>query len=381
MAKLEVIKEAYSKFIENINKVYDVFKDYYGEDRVDLLDVISEESYINCNKSLLSPILPSNSRPYILVYFPEVTITNENDISTDIKKLWAKIIIDEEGRLMGSFSLNRSHYTLLHWNANYMHSHIQRIPKEDIKSFLSPCLGSGPIRDTIASLNHDYDESLWMLFCRELDVYTKVESLAGVPYMRISNIVSNANTSTYRSRYLYNFSTHISYSTNAGINKIIKEFTSHLIDSRILRFNYYNGSYGLAMDWFDYYIRVSNAFIEWFNQYYNEGNKNINYDTLISKGVIHKVEISGRDIFTLDKRSLPAAEAKGKKVLTFKGQDILLEIEGEETNTPHYSHLLNSSISTYILRLLITLINHKYGRETIESTGGPNSVQKVKYYF
>lgn len=380
MAELEVIKASYNRFLENINNVYDIFKDYYGEDRVDLIDVISEDSYIRINTGLL-PCLPSNKRPYILVYFPEVTITNEHNISTDIKKLWAKIVIDEEGRLIGGFSLNRSNYTLLHWNADYMHSHIPGIPKQNLQSFTTPCLGSGPIRDTIASLNGHYDESLWMLFCRELDVYTKVESLEGVPYRRISSIVQYANSQNCLDRYLYGFSEKVTFNLDNSTSKIIKEFIPYLIDSKLFIFNYYNGSYGIAMDWFDYYIKISNIFIEWFNQYYNEGNKDVTYNTLLSKNIIHKVEISGREIYTFSKSRLPASEAKGKKVLTFKGQDILLEIEGEENNEIHWSHLLNSSISTYILRLLITLINYKYGRETSKGTGDNASVQKVRYYF
>ena len=50
-----------------INDVYEVFKEYYGEDRVDL---------------------QNNER--ILVHFPRVTVTNENDQSVEVTDLYIR---------------------------------------------------------------------------------------------------------------------------------------------------------------------------------------------------------------------------------------------------------------------------------------------------
>ena len=58
---------------------------------------------------------------FILIHFPHVRVTNENDRFVDINHLWAKVKVMYNGTLDGGFTLNRSEYTLLHIRSNYMH--------------------------------------------------------------------------------------------------------------------------------------------------------------------------------------------------------------------------------------------------------------------
>ena len=67
-------------------------------------------------------------------------------------------------------------------------SHVHGIPFNRFTDFKSPCLGSGPIKSTVATLALGYDEAIRQLFCLELDKYVRVESIAGIPYRYLEKI-------------------------------------------------------------------------------------------------------------------------------------------------------------------------------------------------
>ena len=56
-------------------RVYDIFKDFFGEENVDLQD------------------------NYIIIHFPKVTVTNEHDRSIDITHLWVRVPVDTNGTI------------------------------------------------------------------------------------------------------------------------------------------------------------------------------------------------------------------------------------------------------------------------------------------
>lgn len=349
----------YTEGIEKINKIYEVFKDYYGEERVDLQNIMDKQDF------LAKSTIRDAEYPFIIVHFPEVTVTNENNDSVLVKDLWAKVIITFNGKIHSGFSLNRSTYQYSHWVSDYMHSHIPGIPKTNITTFLSPCLGSGPIKNTIASLAGHFDEALWSLFCRELDVYTRTESLSGGPYRRMTNIGS-AERSNYH--YITDFDINIAYTYDNFELGNLKRFILYLIDKDVLKFNFDNGTYSLAMDWYDYYITISDVFIEWYNKMYNEREMSHTLEDLISMEIIVPVEIRDRHIFKATGVSAISQSMSRTRVLRFKGHDVLLHIEPAETaDDVHIYHVLNKYISANILRTLLTIINYKYGRENTES--------------
>lgn len=371
-------EEFYDRGIVKINEVYQIFKDYFTEDRVDLRNVLSKERF--CSRCVTvsddNYIVDNSDSPYIIVHFPVVTITNEYNDSVTIKDLWAKIALTYKGTLRHGFSLNRSHYPFSHWKSDYMHSHIPGIPKDRISEFLSPCLGSGPIKDTISSLASGYDELLWQLFCRELEVYVTVESIEGVPYRRIANIGNSqhrriiVDNGSFCSFYNYN------YRDNSFSRDLVKKFIKHLIDNRIFNFNFNGISYSISMSSFDYYINISNAFIDWYNKLYNDKEINITYLDLISYNVIYKVDIVDNCIYH---SSVPTANnvTDGIVVLTFKDKPIHLVIEDNE-EVVQCNHVLNPNIATAILRSMLTIINYKYGRKENGNTECNNNTSDTQ---
>lgn len=372
-------EEFYDRGIVKINEVYQIFKDHFTEDRVDLRNILSKETF--CNRCIDlgndNYNLNEGDSPYIIVHFPEVTITNEFDDSVTIKDLWAKVVLTYKGTMKLGFLLNRSHYPISHWKSDYMHSHIPGIPKRRISDFLSPCLGSGPIRDTISSLISGYDELLWQLFCRELEVYVTVESIAGVPYRRLKNIGTSDYRRTLVSRGCFCNHYFYGYSNNALSKSLLKSFIKYLIDNKCFKFNFNGASYSIAMSPFDYYIHISNIFIEWYNEKFNNKETTVPYSELISKDVIFKVDIIDNTIYH---SSVPSTNNESRRdvVLTFKDRPINLIIENDN-EVVGCSHVLNPNIATAILRSILALINYKYGREESRNTEGTDNTSNTQY--
>lgn len=408
-------------------KVLDIFNDFFGEDRVDMqgfpsayefkvwLDIASISEYmsrvaLNMNqedyiiyggktltelddKTLdrVMEILCSNNnvvesirakkfnQGFILVHFPHVRVTNEHDKYVDINHLYAKVVVNSNGSGNGYFTLNRAEYTYLHISNGYMHSHVASIPTSNFTNFQSPCTGSGPINDTLASLAREFDEDLWRLFCLELDKYVQVESIAGTPYHRLEQL-GTANMSstdnTFRALNVLGRRGHLD-------KNIVKSFTEHLIRDRKLKFNYKSGSYSIGMTFVEFMVLISNEFISWYNQKFNEGVYIYTLDNLLRSKVIRKGVIAGDKIYyDSNSRNLDTYRSFiGKKMCTFKGKDVLINItEINEVANNNKSNLLNSEIALYILTRILNVVNYRYGKSEQRDQEGNRISEKVRYF-
>ena len=67
----------YCNELTDLHKIYDIFEEYYGEDRVDIQYINQEtlDQTIRLTPSLLYPEKVSIFD--LIVYFPEITITND----------------------------------------------------------------------------------------------------------------------------------------------------------------------------------------------------------------------------------------------------------------------------------------------------------------
>lgn len=327
------------------------FKDYEGEDIYKFNDLVSR---------IKSAIFP---QAIILVYFKSVRVTNEYDKFVDIDDLFVKVKLDSNGTLIGGFTMNRSTYSYIQMYKGYMHSHISSIPTCDFTQFQEPCLGSGPIRHTIGSLNVGFDEDLWQLFCYELSKYVTVESIEGTPYNRLENLgADNINGNGNSSYTVYpNFPTD----TNTYPDDIIyiKEFIKHFIRLKVLKFNFINNQFSIAMPMHEFIILISNEFISWYNDKYNKGIYTVNFDTLKRHSVLKSVVIQNNRIYNLDNnRNMDYSRYIGKRVCTFKGKEILLQIIGTANENLNQSVVLNPSIALFILTNILKVLNYRYGK-------------------
>lgn len=413
----EKIEELYNSLMEKPLQVLGIFNDFFGEERVDMQGYMSLERFkgwmlsapikeyvpldttyimsndeLNVYENITIDELPEHQviklaynllhikedigllkfdNMSILVHFPHVRVTNENDRFVDINHLWAKVGICYNGTLRTGLTLNRSEYTKLHMRRDYMHSHVCHIPKRDFTQFQCPCLGSGPIVGTIDYLCRDYDEDMWNMFCLELSKYVTVESISGTPYhylerLNIDKAVKIGEFTVYNS--LSTIYTDI-YLTSGG--KLLKEFVKHFVEKKNLKFNYINGSYSISMSLSEYLILISNEFISWYNDLFNKREIILTFQELQRSEMLMKCIISngniyyGRDITNTEEYS----DYVGKTVCTFKGKEITIDI----TNTgsvedENISVILNPCIALFILNQILKVLNYRYGRKAATYT-------------
>lgn len=412
------VQEIYDNLIYFPNKVLSIFNDFFGEDRVDLQDLPTYEELVNIleekpfgwffesksnvyntpefnnlsieNKDRIVKLLDSDifSKPIlsdettalfllsvmtstiirklssvnsILIHFPNVRITNEHDRFVDITHLWVKVKIKTNGSSTGFFTMNRSEYPVTHIQADYMHSHCPGIPVDDFH-FVSPCLGTGPIKTTLTTLAMGYDEAMWQLFCLELDKYVRVESIEGVPYRYLEKINDKENLKLENNR----FSPIMVKLSSSPTKLVIKSFIKHLIESKKLKFNFINGSYGFAMSYINFRILISNEFISWYNLKFNEGKLSISYRTLISEGIITEIIIDDNKIYDIrnGRTRRNYSDFEGKLVCTFKGNPITVHIIEDTTECNlNKSTLLGARVVDHIAKVILEVVNYKYGRE------------------
>ena len=379
---MELVEEIYNKVLAKPLTILNIFNEFFGEELVDMQGFKTLEevkSYFSgdivATESLVSTYVGNEG--FILVHFPHVTVTNEHNNSVEVEHLWAKVYILDDGKMVGRFLLNRSEYTMLHLQNRYLHSHVSGIPFHNFEEFQTPCTGSGPINNTIGSLNAEYDEDLWRLFCLELSKYVTVESLTGGPYHKLENLRTNSSHEALI--HFYPVKVLSDYALGRLQYNWLIAFTAYLIKNVEIPFNYMNGCYSVSDLPIDFILKVSDLFISWYNSMYDKGYVTAAREILIRDGIIAPYILSNGKLYTNSylNNSARYMSYSGKKVCTFKGKDITVKISGTGENEVHQIYVLNSLIISYILTKILNTVNYKYGRE--ESSEGTDSGKKVRY--
>lgn len=311
---------------------------------------------------------------FILIYFPTVRITNEYDKYVDIKELWLKVPFDWEGRGKGYFGVNRSNYPLNQFKSGYMHSHVSSIPKINFEKFQVPCTGDGPINSSLATLSIGYDEAIWQLLCLELDRYVRVESIDGVPYHRLENIPAPEMGDAKDKFPMQSLRGEVHYNSIFGREQF-KLFIKYLLETKKIRFNYNNGSYGLGMSFIDTVVLISKEFINWYNTEYNKHTFDLSYANLVSSGVIKECIITNGKVYIPRPVRRGSSDDYqryvGKKICTFKGREITLTIDGvlsPEGESLNRTRILNLQYIEAIVCSILRILNYGYGREERSET-------------
>lgn len=318
---------------------------------------------------------------FILIYFPTVRITNEYDKYVDIKELWLKVPFNWMGKGKGYFGVNRSNYPLNQFKHGYMHSHVSSIPIEDFEKFQTPCTGRGPINSSLSTLAIGYDEAIWQLLCLELDRYVRVESIDGIPHHRLESIPVSEMGGAKDKFSMQSLRGVIPRSGIFGREQF-KPFIKHLLETKKIRFNYSNGSYGIGMSFIDTVVLISNEFISWYNTEYNKHTFDISYADLVSEGIINECIITNGKVYILRavrrNRSDDYQRYVGRKICTFKGREITLTIDGilsSEEESLNRTRILNLQYIEAIVCSMLRILNYGYGREERSETSAGVSPQ------
>ena len=406
----EKIEELYNSLMDKPFRVLSIFNDFFGEDKVDMQGYLRLDEFKSwMNIEPLSTYIPNSNIVsmdnndwsmyrtqtitdlpedqvekvvngltniivkeiignvefndiFILVHFPHVRVTNEHNRFVDINHLWAKVKVMWDGTMSGRFTLNRSEYTLLHFRSHYLHSHISSIPKADFTQFQNPCTGSGPINGTISTLNRDYDEDMWNMFCLELSKYVTVESVAGRPYHYLENLGTRDMQVGEDKFITYLFP---NYCVNDILSDKFKEFVRYFINSKKLKFNYVNGSYSIGMSLIEFIVLISNEFIKWYNDQFNKGELTTKFEDLKKQGILRECIIDNGKIY-YDRNinnTNNYAQYIGKQVCMFKGKEITVDITDiTRVENENKSIILDTHTALYILTTILKVLNYRYGR-------------------
>ena len=406
----EKIEELYNSLMDKPFRVLSIFNDFFGEDKVDMQGYLRLDEFKSwMNIEPLSTYIPNSNivsmdnndwsmyrtqtitdlpedqvekvvngltniivkeiignvefnNIFILVHFPHVRVTNEHNRFVDINHLWAKVKVMWDGTMSGRFTLNRSEYTLLHFRSHYLHSHISSIPKADFTQFQNPCTGSGPINGTISTLNRDYDEDMWNMFCLELSKYVTVESVAGRPYHYLENLGTRDMQVGEDKFITYLFP---NYCVNDILSDKLKEFVRYFINSKKLKFNYVNGSYSIGMSFIEFIVLISNEFIKWYNDQFNKGELTTKFEDLKKHGILRECIIdNGKIYYDMNiNNANNYAQYIGKQVCMFKGKEITVDITDiTRVENENKSIILDTHTALYILTTILKVLNYRYGR-------------------
>jgi hypothetical protein len=350
----------------NSHGSYSIDQDYYNNHiNDDFLESITDLGIIDyCYEDLLDEMPLS----YIIIKFPEVTVTNEYNRSTVIKDLFVELPMI--GNLLENrFRMIRTTYDISQWLCGYSHSHLPRIHYNSIPYWKYPCLGSGPLKSTIAALQSSYDEEFVGLFCLELSKYVTVESLAGIPHIRLEGIGANNNNilkvRNYKGRFM----------ANRGI---INPFFKYYIEHNPIKIAYVNSNYVMGESLTDLWIKLSNSFIEWANN--NIDNPEYVLQEWLNSGFLHYVIINNGIVYkNLEQSVLGRINTlNGTEMFNFKGVIQKLTIENVVADNENKTLLLSPEVCEYFVTIILKLINYKYDG-TITEEGETEPHKKCFY--
>ena len=371
----EQIRNKYLTPTESINTVYDIFKDFFNEVRVDLQvnkefkdsleylfeardeDNLNEIFNYDLNSTLntvkFKRIYTEIPPFFIFVHFPDVTITNEYNDSINIKDLYARIPIYWNGTLNYGFEMIVTTYTRTLFNAGYCHSHLHTLYGNKPK-FDTPCLGTGPLVETCKVLTLNFTEDNWKLFCVELSRYVTVESLLGTPYFRMTSI------SDKRSNKLINIHKVSNYIWDH--KELLIETIHNLVSKKLLNFKYVNGEYNFANSEAELIRIISNEFIAIYNNKFNKKEVNETLLQLVNRSFVIKVKYYNDNYYYIGRitNKIPSDAV----LFTFKGKEIKIIITDDITDIKE-TFILNPDKISYIATKLLEFININYGKEQI----------------
>lgn len=376
---LYTCEELYDKHFEKVINIHEIFKDFFGEERVDfwrmpekddatfgmLLSFIGkapENNTVELDDWGYSRITDNCMLPEylsIVVHWPEVTVTNEQGESIKIWDLYAKIDIRDNGILCSSPTFNRSRYDDTQFQSGYMHSHISDIDYDCLSRFREMCLGSSPIRNTIDSLETCFDSTLWMLFCEELNRLVSVESLEGIPYRHLSHVHRKANLDNIGSSLGYiSLSKALSDFNKPDMLDYMKEFTLYYVEHGSYIISYVDGMFTINDNPKAFILDISNHFIDFYNNKVMN-NVPVNKEDVLSLTCNAVIEKDSLKIVRSTSTTNVVAH-NNKFLFTFKGNPVHLRID-IHTERDKFLLVLAPVIAYTVTNQILNIINHKYG--------------------
>lgn len=334
------------KLLEDNKQVMEAMTEFFGEEFTDYRIATTPYGEDYCLRCI--------------IWYPEITITNEREDSTIAKDLYVYFDISQEG-CVSSIYMRRGTMTVTEVAHRYVHSHCPSLsfttennrPTMDMSYC---CLGTSPLNHTLIRLvNSREDMDVWKLFFMEIDRYAHTESLSGGPYVKMSYLTDSipVNRLTYKLRQ--DISDY--HEEPRGYN-LFKPFLDEYLNTQSiytngLKFAWEGNRYNLAMSFDDYFLDISNKFIKWYNDHVVECTKS---DLSV---IIDKTQYCIKDgrLHIADNVNARINEVDGAHVGWFKGKEITLNVIKDNRNTHRKLTLIRYDLAFYALSRILCAIN------------------------
>lgn len=368
---LDIITELFPNLIE----IDDILKREFSEESVDFIDYtirliteLAESTESVFNDEEIKELVKNKIADAAMIKFPVVDITNERDEKIRIYDLFVKIPITENGTLTTSkFTMMRSTYTKMQYTSHYCHSHIPSIYNfTDATEFKIPCLGRGPINNTIHTLQGNFSSDMWSLFAYELKLYVQTESLKGGPFVRMSTVSGKTN---------YKSISNIAISVRDTLDLFIK----WVCENNILNLKFGFGKEGFKIGESDInaIVKVSELFFKWHKEAVTSTK-----DTKVF-GILEYITpciIQGNEIYKyyMDSSTPVRGFIQDHPLFSFRGETVKMRLIDDSDETPNITPLLKYEYFCYIVNKFIIILNI-YGnrKECFEESSDGESVKIV----
>lgn len=320
----------------------------FGEQNVEITqEVITEDcESLNVRSGLINCFGSRKIRTTILIHWDKVTITNEEDRSTDIRDLFCRLRFEDE--YLSDMYFSRTTYTQSEWNVRYKHSHLHTMNRSRPLEWSSMCLGQGPIvgtKNRLMDRSSTFSEELYDVFFWELDKVVHVESLRGVPYIQMRTIGTHT-----MERADNDFSP-------VWPNDAFKNFMQSFFGAVKIPLGYENGMYVCGCTFMDFAILVTN--------YWNKYERVFRLAAPDSGIVKYKYILKNSAIYSANGDSIDYTWQEVRapyNSLTFKGRVYPLTVTPDASENASIQWLVNLSVVKYIQRAYLALVNMKFNR-------------------
>ena len=307
-----------------IQDIVQIFNDYYGEERVCCRRVTAGYD--------------------IIVWFPSVVVTNEYGKSHTVRDIFVKIELNNTGKLVRFPTMARSTFTAAEASSNYVHSHCSGILPSSPDRYDNLCFGRGPLNGTMSTLLYSPSLDIWTLFCGELDLYVKTESVAGIPYRRLEHI-------GYGYGYIINefVYTSIGSASSDARSPQYKEFYRWFINNYDVPITYNSGVYNIALTETEKVLLTSDAAKKYIEQGHSLPRASF-FPAIVVNGKIHRIS---------DNTNIRTG-VNPQIYVTFKDRQFPLTILESQSESHSVDVISDREIVIGLFTVIFDLVNFKF---------------------
>lgn len=331
-----------------------IAEEKFGEENVEFK--IRDDISANSVENYYNRIRCDGNRTvlYIIIHMPHKTVvSNETRQSHEIKDIYCRIQIQEGNSFMVSTA--RSTYTISELIAGYTHSHVSGV-SAGRQPWKDTCLGSHSPLKTMSEngINDDLD---WINFFNEIDRFYEVESLIGVPYIRMERISQYSSIKDANLQQVFYYEDIIS-----KLDILFNDF-AYYIAKDILNtpnaISIVNGVITLNETFYNFKVRVNNTLVKYLTASDSPEDEYKMFEPYLEKNIKNK---DGKYVAVANKHNV---DMTPQYLFSFKGNPVNRIIIPD--NRIDMVLMPNMVFIVYIYMKLLIMFNYERYRSSNET--------------